>query len=58
MLQEHSAILSTLIKVPFVFKTFVFFFEWPLKTGLIVCYTYCILMAAIGWIPVLIASRS
>ena len=35
MLQgEHSAILSTLIKLPFVIKTFVLsFFELPLKTG-------------------------
>ena len=38
MLQgEHSAILSTFIKLPFVFKTFVLsIFEWPLKTGFIV----------------------
>ena len=35
MLQgEHSATLSTFIKLPFVFKTFVLStFEWPLKTG-------------------------
>ena len=35
MLQvEHSAILSTLIKLPFVIKIFVLsIFEWPLKTG-------------------------
>ena len=35
MLQwEHSAILSTFIKLPFVIKIFVFsIFEWPLKTG-------------------------
>ena len=35
MLQgEHSAILSTSIKLPFVMKTFVLsVFEWPLKTG-------------------------
>ena len=35
MLQgEHSAILSTFIKPPFVSKIFVLsFFEWPLKTG-------------------------
>ena len=35
MLQgEHSAILSTLIKLPIAFKTFVLpIFEWPLKTG-------------------------
>ena len=29
----HSAILSTFIKLPFVFKTFVLsIFEWPLNT--------------------------
>ena len=35
MLQgEHSAILSTFIKLPFVIKVFVLsIFEWPLKTG-------------------------
>ena len=35
MLQgEHSAILSTFIKLPFVIKIFVLsFFEWPLKSG-------------------------
>ena len=32
--REHSAILSTFIKLPFVFKTIVLsIFEWPLKTG-------------------------
>ena len=32
--REHSAILSTFIKLPFVFKTFVLsIFEWLLKTG-------------------------
>ena len=32
---EHSAILSTFIKLPFVIKIFVLsIFEWPLKTGL------------------------
>ena len=38
MLQwEHSAILSTFIKLPFVIKLFVLpNFEWPLKTGLTV----------------------
>ena len=38
MLQgEHSAILSTFIKLPFVIKIFVLsIFEWPLKTGLTV----------------------
>ena len=35
MLQaEHSAILWTFIKLPFVIKIFVLsIFEWPLKTG-------------------------
>ena len=35
MLQgEHSAILSTFIKLPFVVEIFVLsIFEWPLKTG-------------------------
>ena len=35
MLQgEHSAILSTFIKLPFAIKIFVLsIFEWPLKTG-------------------------
>ena len=35
MLQgEHSAILTTFIKLPFVFKTLVLsIYEWPLKTG-------------------------
>ena len=33
----NSAILSTFIRLPFVFKTFVLSnFEWPLKTGFIV----------------------
>ena len=32
--REHSAILLTFIKLPFVFMIFVLsFFEWPLKTG-------------------------
>ena len=32
--REHSAILLTFIKLPFVFKTFVLsIFKWPLKTG-------------------------
>ena len=31
---EHSAILPTFIKLPFVSKIFVLtIFEWPLKTG-------------------------
>ena len=43
MLQgEHSAILLTCIKLPFVIKIFVLsIFEWPLKTGFTV-YIYCI----------------
>ena len=37
MLQvEHSAILSTFIKLPFAIQAFVLSFEWPLKTGLAV----------------------
>ena len=36
--REHSAILSTFIKLPFVFKTYVLStFEWWLKTGFTVC---------------------
>ena len=32
--RENSAILSTVMKLPFVFKAFVLsIFEWPLKTG-------------------------
>ena len=34
----HSAIRSTCIKLPCVFKTFILsYFEWPLMTGFIVC---------------------
>ena len=33
-IREHSAILSTFIKLPFVIKTFVLsFFEWLFYTG-------------------------
>ena len=36
---EHSAILSTFIKLPFVIKIFVLsHFEWPLMTGFTVLY--------------------
>ena len=44
MLQgEHSAILSTFIKLPFVIIIFVLsIFEWPLKTG----FTVHVYMAA------------
>ena len=40
MLQrEHSAILSTFFKLPFVIKIFVLsIFEWPLKTGFTVSW--------------------
>ena len=40
MLQgEHSAILSTFIKLPFVMKIFVLsIFEWPFYTGFTVDY--------------------
>ena len=40
MLQgEHSAILVTFIKLPFVIKTFVLsIFEWPFYTGFTVLY--------------------
>ena len=40
MLQgEHSAILLTFIKLPFVIKIFVLsILEWPLKTGYAVVY--------------------
>ena len=32
--REHSAILSTFIKLPFTIKAFVLsIFNWPLKTG-------------------------
>ena len=35
----HSAILSTLIKLPFVIKIFVLsIFEWPLYTGFTVIH--------------------
>ena len=54
--REHSAILSTFIKVPFVFKTFVLsIFEWPLKTGFTVYsigdvdHTEFVQMMILGW---------
>ena len=42
MLQgEHSAILSTFIKLPVVIKIFVLsFFEWPFDTGFTVYFHY------------------
>ena len=40
---EHSAILLTFIKLPFVVKTFVLsFFEWPFYTGFTV-HCICII---------------
>ena len=42
---EHSAILSTLIKLPFVIKILLLsFFEWLLKTGVTVLTTYMYFM--------------
>ena len=38
--REHSAILSTFIKLPFVFMTFALSaFEWPLKTDFTVYHS-------------------
>ena len=40
--KEHSAILSTFIKLPFSIKTFVLsVFKWPLKTGFTVYPNVC-----------------
>ena len=37
--EEHSAILSTFIKLPFAIKIFVLsIFEWPFQTGFIVVF--------------------
>ena len=51
MLQgEHSAILLTFIKLPFVIKTFVLsIFEWPFYTG----FTVCVLPLIIVFISIL-----
>ena len=39
--EEHSAILSTFIKLPFVIKIFVLsIFEWPLYTGFAVYHFF------------------
>ena len=50
MLQwEHSAILWTFIKLPFVTKAFVLsIFEWPLKTGFTVYYESSTLLIVIA----------
>ena len=47
MLQgEHSAILSTFIKLPFVIRTFVLsIFEWPFYTGFIVQWNLACLIS-------------
>ena len=43
MPREHSAILSTFIKLPFGIEMFVLsIFEWPLK----ICFTVFILLAS------------
>ena len=44
MLQvEHSAILLTFIKLPFVFKVFVLsIIDWPFNTGITVLIASCI----------------
>ena len=40
--QEHSAILLTFIKLPFVIKTYVLYiFEWPFYTGFTVQIINC-----------------
>ena len=47
MLQgEHSAILSTFIKLPFSIKTFVLsIFKWPLQTGFTVVLIFLALFS-------------
>ena len=61
--REHSAILSTFIKLPFVFKTFdLSTFEWWLKTGFTVCdfseWTVMFRSAGIFWlIRVILSNR-
>ena len=41
--REHSAILSTFIKLPFAIKIFVLsIFEWPFYTGFTVCILRCL----------------
>ena len=50
---EHSAILSTFIKLPFVIKIFVLsIFEGPFYTGLTVpIYTFLVLLRKLANIP-------
>ena len=48
LLMEHSAILSTFIKLPFVIKSVVIvlsIFEWPFYTG----FTVCIILYFLVW---------
>ena len=47
--REHSAILLTFIKLPFVFKTFVLsIFEWPLKADFTVVQCLMLLPQCVG----------
>ena len=47
LLWEHSAILSTFIKLPFVIKIFVLsIFEWPFYTGFTVVLTLAVIHKA------------
>ena len=56
MLQgEHSAILSTFIKLPFVIKIFVLsIFEWPLYTGFTVCINCNLPRTCMGGLDIII----
>ena len=58
---EHSAILSTFIKLPFVIKIFVLsIFEWPLKTNFTVLFftnTMLIIRAVIHKLDARITNR-
>ena len=49
---EHSAILSTFIKLPFFIITFVLsIFEWPLKTGFpVVVKVFCVSSSRYRWL--------
>ena len=47
---EHSAILSTFIKLPFVIKIFVLsVFEWPFKTGFTV-FIFKVSYSRVMWV--------
>ena len=49
---EHSAILSTFIKLPFVINDIKIFllsiFEWPFYTGFTVCFLFCVFSSVEG----------